>query len=245
VALPLILLGIIVCLFPLGVYCLYLAQVNTRPHPLMLPGTWDFVGVVAGLSGFLLFGGPVLALAANSAFRWQLGYASFSKLLAATHDPSGFTYGVLIVYAVLVLGWVALVLQYRRTITAIYNVPTEALDEQLTAVADELQLALRRHGSSFAWSRGTSESALFPTAEATLEVECMPGLYHANLRWTSDNGGVRHDVETALRRRLATIPAPPTNPLVGRLTTLTTCLFLTMSFSLFLLLVYTYFLRGR
>src|SRR5262249_8831720 len=48
----LLLVGILVCLFPLALYCLFLAWLHQRPQPTLMPGRWDFVGVLVALSGF-------------------------------------------------------------------------------------------------------------------------------------------------------------------------------------------------
>src|ERR1051325_5142693 len=48
---------LIAFLFPLSTYLLILGLVNRRRSPLMVPGTWDFVGVLFGASGFILAGG--------------------------------------------------------------------------------------------------------------------------------------------------------------------------------------------
>jgi hypothetical protein len=55
-----VLLTFIVSLFPLAVYCLILAGINRRDRPLVVRGVWDFAGVLAALSGILLWTGPVL-----------------------------------------------------------------------------------------------------------------------------------------------------------------------------------------
>src|SRR5262245_51729153 len=77
-ALYLLLVGILICLFPLALYFLFLAWLHQRPQPTLMPGRWDFVGVLVALSGFLLVGGPgVLAMAAMQ-FRFREG--SFAEL---------------------------------------------------------------------------------------------------------------------------------------------------------------------
>src|SRR5262245_36772142 len=69
----LLLVGILVCLFPLALYFLYLAWLHQRPQPTLVPGRWDFVGVLVALSGFLLVGGPAVLTLAAMRFRFREG----------------------------------------------------------------------------------------------------------------------------------------------------------------------------
>ena len=43
---PLLLTGTFVCVFPLMLYCLFLAGLNNRPRPTLVAGSWDFAMVV-------------------------------------------------------------------------------------------------------------------------------------------------------------------------------------------------------
>ena len=49
------------CLAPLAIYLLWLAQITRRSRPTILGGAWDYAGLLIGLSGFILFGGTVIA----------------------------------------------------------------------------------------------------------------------------------------------------------------------------------------
>ena len=46
--------------FPLAIYCLVLALINGSRRPMLVPGSWDCIGLLFGLSGFLLATLPVL-----------------------------------------------------------------------------------------------------------------------------------------------------------------------------------------
>src|SRR6476661_8012817 len=70
------------CLAPLAIYFLWLAFVTRRDQPTVISGPWDFVGLVAGLSGFILFGGGLVLSLVQSNFRyWMRG--NFESLRAA------------------------------------------------------------------------------------------------------------------------------------------------------------------
>src|SRR5262245_27144936 len=54
----LLLLSIVVLLFPLAMYCWFLAALNRRARPTLLSGTLDCAGLGFAASGILLFVGP-------------------------------------------------------------------------------------------------------------------------------------------------------------------------------------------
>jgi hypothetical protein len=72
----------LVCLFPLAVYALVLGYVNGRRRSVLVNGSWDFVGVLAALSGFVLVGGPTILAGVNE--RWE----QVSMRRVASADPS-------------------------------------------------------------------------------------------------------------------------------------------------------------
>lgn len=49
-----------VCVAPVAFYLCWLATVNRRERPTVVNGAWDFAGVLAALSGFLIIGGILL-----------------------------------------------------------------------------------------------------------------------------------------------------------------------------------------
>src|SRR5437016_5460262 len=63
------LLLLIAFLIPLFGYLMVLGLINRRRSPLMVPGTWDFVGVLFGMSGFILAGSYYLLYRISEACR--------------------------------------------------------------------------------------------------------------------------------------------------------------------------------
>jgi len=61
--------GCLVCLMPLALYLLYLAHLNGRTPPALVPGPWDFGAVLLGLSGFLILAGPLLLTLVSAVWR--------------------------------------------------------------------------------------------------------------------------------------------------------------------------------
>ena len=57
------LLALLAFLFPIAVYCLFLALINRRPFPVVATGRWDAAGLIFACSGFLLTGGPFILTA--------------------------------------------------------------------------------------------------------------------------------------------------------------------------------------
>ncbi len=143
------LLIVLAFLFPLAVYCLVLASVNRRRHPVVVSGRWDFLGVVLALSGFLVAGGP--AILSNLVSAWR-----GSGRLAGVPDPaSGYDWRPAVLrvllaayFAALVAG-VALALRRRRGVTSVYNVDPDRFDEVLGRALDQLGFAWTRAGNRF------------------------------------------------------------------------------------------------
>src|SRR5262245_15833948 len=75
------------CLTPLAMYLLWLAAVNRRDRPTVVSGVWDFIALVAGLSGFLIFGAPIAVLALQSNARYGLR-GNFEQLRTAWNQEN-------------------------------------------------------------------------------------------------------------------------------------------------------------
>src|SRR5205085_12077393 len=100
---------LIAFLFPLFGYLLVLGLINRRRAPLMVPGTWDFVGVLLGMSGFILAGSGYLLYQIAVVCR-SFGLGSALLWLFA------------VLYLLLVVLIVLFVLVQRRRYTVVYNV---------------------------------------------------------------------------------------------------------------------------
>ncbi len=69
----------LVFLVPVAIYCLVLHWINSRNHPVVLPGTWDFAGVLFAASMLLLLGGPAILTGLYQHWRlfWTFGQTHF------------------------------------------------------------------------------------------------------------------------------------------------------------------------
>src|SRR5262245_54900401 len=113
------------CLAPLALYLLWLATVTRRERPTLVSGQWDFVGLVLGLSGFVLFGGGLVLSLFQSNFRyWMRG--NFESLRAAWGQEKVTWVLLALLYLIAVTGWIVLTLAARRRSLVVYNVDPAA-----------------------------------------------------------------------------------------------------------------------
>jgi hypothetical protein len=135
-------------LFPFAVYCLILSVLNRRRHPVLVPGTWDFIGVLFATSGVLLIGCPY---ALNSFFGepWQVSwwYPQHERLDRVGLDSESSWVVLSLLYFLILLGAVAWVLWRRRSVTTVYNVAPEALEATLVQEIENLGLTWSRLGN--------------------------------------------------------------------------------------------------
>jgi hypothetical protein len=235
---------ILAFLLPLSLYLLVLGVLNRRPHPLLVSGVWDFIGLLFAASGFLLFGGPGILGGLNERSRryWLLGQQAGAG--GGSGDNWQFWVLLSVVYFVLVVGGSAYLLLRRRHVTAIYNVDPVAAEEALAEACMSLGVPPVRSGNLFLFGivvgrtpggrngprtgiqaphylPADGREALPRTAPAAkakgtdllgqaavLEVDAFPLMNHVTLRWDPPDPPLRHEVESALARRLAGSPAP-------------------------------------
>jgi hypothetical protein len=218
-------------LFPLWVYCLFLAAVNRRPRPVVVAGTWDFLGVVLALSGFLVVGGPAALSNLTTAVH---------ALPQATDEPAALAprqvlLGTLLVlyFVVLVVG-VAAVLRQRRGVTAVYNVNPAVFDEVFGQVLDQLGYGWTRAGNRY-YLR-SAEPVSSGERTVIVEADAFPPLCHVTVRWDGDDRATRQEVEGELTRALAAVRTRY-NPAGGWFLSAAAALFLLMGAVLLLLLL--------
>lgn len=215
-------------LFPVAVYCLILALVNRGPHPVLLSGTWDFLGVLFASSGFLLLGGPAAlsGLYERRRLAWALGQPTLPGL---GEEHYAFWAGLWILYYALLVGGALVLLRQRRWTTSIYNIDTGSFDLLLADVLNRLGLA---------WSRTASGVALTGRpdgAVAVVDVDAFAPLRHVTLHWQPGSERLRAEVETELTRTLAEVETGY-NPVGTWLLSVSACLFLITLFGMLLFL---------
>jgi hypothetical protein len=133
--------------FPIAVYFLILGGLNRRPHPVLVRGEWDCLGVLLASSGLILFGGPALL----SAFY----HAEVRNFLLGKLRPILPDFGTLfqrwwliwLCYYFVVLAASAVLVRWRRSFTAVYNVEPAFLDEIVAQILDRIGVEWTRMGN--------------------------------------------------------------------------------------------------
>lgn len=130
-----LLVSFLVFLFPLALYCLFLAYINRGRNPFVISGVWDSIGLAIALSGFLLYTLPRTILWPISVRVMEAMPGGDDPLLASSRAlVLGITYYVLLMCTMAVL------LLLRRHKTIIYNVETDVVRARLARVLAELGL---------------------------------------------------------------------------------------------------------
>ncbi|QEL16526.1 hypothetical protein [Limnoglobus roseus] len=157
--LPFLAAGGILCFTPLTLYLFWLAAVNRGTKPAVVSGTWDFVALLAGLSGFIFSVGVVLVLLSTSVNVFRRG--GFAELQKAVTDAQIAAAITPIAYALLVVLSVLLTLKSRRRSLVVYNVHPPAIDTALIETFEKLNLPAKRNGNLWSNGRGLIEVATF------------------------------------------------------------------------------------
>ena len=142
------LIFLVLCiLFPVAIYCFFLALINRRRHPTMVSGSWDFAGVLFALSGFLLIGGPLVLAGLNQIWR-SLWLRSDSDSALALGENWWFVRLALWALYFGAISAGAMVLLWKRArVTSIYNVDPAAFEEALARTLNQLQVKSVRAGN--------------------------------------------------------------------------------------------------
>jgi hypothetical protein len=211
--------------FPLAIYLLILGFINRRRHPLLVSGIWDGIGLIFGVSGFLLFAGPAILSALSERWRlfWLLGKGEVP--IAAGEGASQLWIFLSVLYFVLIVGGAAFYFWRQRQLTAIYNANTDQVEKSLTDIFEQLGINPVRSGSMFlfglspgilAESRGADGESVMSGKEtsvvtadngldepAILEVDSFPLMRHVTLRWDPLDSPLRKTLEDKLSRHLS------------------------------------------
>lgn len=227
------------CLFPLAIYLLILAYLNRGPHVVTLAGAWDCAGVLLGISGFLLFGGPMvlngLYEKARMAALVESSQLSASALFLRPFGQLPWENWLILwcLYFVVVALGSACLLWRRQYSLAIYNITSEDFDLVLSHVLHRRGwTADRKSGQVTLYRPGTEN------AGGELKVTAFPAARHVTLQW---QGGLPfpRDLYEELAKTLATFPSG-SNPMSSWLLGMAGGIFVTMFFGLIVYLVVLY-----
>lgn len=190
-------------LFPLSIYLLVLGVLNRRRTPVLIPGVWDGIGLLCGVSGFLLVGGPLILLRFNDRIRLNWLISSGTPTL----NPGQVEVILAVLYVVGVVSVVVYLFARQRQLTSLYNVQPEQIEQTLDDIFVHLNLQPLRSGQAY-FFRSTGPTSE-PGSAPVLELEPFEAFNHLTLRWDPANPEVRGPVEQELSRRLADLPTEP------------------------------------
>lgn len=197
----------VLCLTPLALYLSWLGVLNRRPHATAIGGRWDFAALVAGLAGFILFGGGLLVAAVQSnarlALRWN--EKQFESAFQQERVAWGLTAGG---YLLVVAGGVALGMASRSRMLSVYNIERETAETAVDGALAEAGIEAARFGD--AWTAG---------GRAVVEIKSFHGFRHATLRVLHSDQRAAEEVLRGLHKRLAEAPGAY-NPAAGVLMSL-------------------------
>lgn len=191
----------LVCLMPLAIYFLYLANLNAKPQPTLVSGGWDFSATLLGLGGFILISGPLFLTLIDS--RWRAtAFGNWADLRTVGAKEAQAWSLMSTGYVLLLLGIIPGLIRIRRGVTAVYNVQPAQLDAALTAVFADLNLLGTRLGP--VWT--LTDAGGRPAGRIT--VDGFRAMNHAVLKWTGMPAELRPVIESLLDKELARTGAP-------------------------------------
>jgi len=198
IALVYFMLAGVFSLAPLLLYLLWLSLITRRNRPTVLPGQWDFAALLAGLSGFILFGGGLLLFLLQSNVRFLIR-GNFEALRDAWAKEYVAWVLTILLYVLFVVGGSFLTLKSRQRTLVIYNVEPDQFESALTEVFDHLGRPVERRGN------------LFVGGLPLCEVDSFPAGRTVTLRWLSDDHLLFQEVVRQVREAVQPL-APAENP---------------------------------
>ncbi len=190
----LICLAAVVCLIPTSLYLRVLAAMSRRPHPVVVTGSWDFAGMVAGLYGWIICGGCVWLMVYDRHWISLLG-GDFAAIRAAW-TMRGTTWTMLVLLYHLVVGvWIAVVSAYRHRSWTIYNIAPHTATEVVENALHDAGWAVMRRGESW-WvnDKAISTCQVYPASGTAVVI------------WHLRDPVQHKEFERYLRQRAATAP---------------------------------------
>jgi hypothetical protein len=249
-----LLLAGLACLFPVSLYCLYLALLHNRRNPTLIAGPWDFAGTLIALSGFLLIGGTVLIFSLHTAARdaW-LRSAGVAQLYRVHRQLDALSLGIWGAYTLALLGGSAWLIWSRGDHTSVYNITPDEMEEVVEKMCARIDLSFGRRGPRLLLGydrpapKSTTDSFEVPAdvprpsgpaPRASVDLDGSSAMRFVSLRWVYAAPGTRQELEAELARELARFEASP-GPVAGWLVTAAGALMILMIFGLatFLLIV--------
>jgi hypothetical protein len=213
-----ILIGGIVCLFPLFAYCLVLVALNSRRRASMIPGTWDFAGVLLANAGFLLAGGPLILVGLNAGWRRAVLHGQPGDWRSLSGEGDARALGMWAIYFLTIVVGAAWLIWSRRAVTVLYNVDTSHVWSALEWVMGRAGVVWERSENTYAirkvvnaaaapWLGETATKGGARTETASLAVRVLPSSCNVTLVWTPAESSLRELIEAEVSALLPNMRA--------------------------------------
>jgi hypothetical protein len=196
-----ILLCGVFCLAPLTLYLSWLGSINRRPRPTVVGGGWDFVWLLGGLSGFLLFGGGLLVASLQSSVRYA-ARGNWQQIRDAWGEEKFAWAAVALGYLLVVGGLSALVIVSRMRTLSVFNIDRSEAEAVIDAALAEAGVSASRFGN--VWSND----------RPVVAIDVFHGLRHVSVRLLSTDPRVCEELDRILRQKFAAAP-PSDSPVAA------------------------------
>lgn len=207
-------MGGIACLTPLTLYLFWLGHVNRRDRPTVVAAGWDFVALLAGLSGFIVCGSALLLAFVVARSRLWGGH-TFAEIKKSWGQDQGAWVAGLVVYLTALGLAVGLTLVARRRTLVAYNTDLDTAEAALAVVFEEMNVPAKRFGNLWSDGRGL------------VEVVPFHQFRHVTIRLVAPDPRLCEELDRRIRVALAARPAGD-NPLAPWLTTASVSCFVTV-----------------
>jgi hypothetical protein len=217
---------ILIFLLPLAIYSFILATLNRGKRSVLVSGPWDMAGVLFGVSGFLIVGGPAALSSMYDQWRlfWLIG--SYHRLREIRADWYGWLllFAAYFIFMLTLSAWLIVQARFR---TSVYNVDTGRFEQFLFRALDRIgctwtpmrarniilgSVSSESAGDERADSASVAASAASATQASPLAVQAFaaPILqwrpfewgYHVALIWQGVDDDLRRQIEDGLAEEL-------------------------------------------
>lgn len=209
------------CLTPVAVYLVWLGSVNRKDRPTVVGGVWDLVGVLAAVSGFVLFGGALLVAGIQSNARFA-ARGNWDQLRAAWDREQAMWLAIAGGYLLVAGGSAVLGLVARSRSLSVYNTSRERVEAVLDEVLTGLGVNAARYGNI--WSDG----------KPIVGIDVFYGLRHVTVWVLDPDPQFRQEFERDFRKRVGT-EVSPDNPVGPWFTSAAVTVGMTIASCLFLM----------
>ena len=216
----------VIGLAPMTIYLASLARLNNRSRPTVLSGGSDFLGLMAGLSGFIFAGAVIITTLVQSNSRYLLR-GDWSTLRDLWQQEQFAWIAGAAGYFLIFGGLIGLVGLRRSGTLAVYNIEREDLESLIDKGLAEIGFAANRLGQT--WSEGRE----------LIRLDYSPVFLHGTIYGRFPDPRLWEEFVRGLRSRIALLDAPDNPAAIWFLSACLSCL-LTLGMCLFIIGYFVY-----